>query len=186
LAVGAPTFRSPPPTSRQFTVSEKLVELCCEPDFASTVIVDVEDGEADDPPIEKLLLQPLTRPNPIRLTASSSTGKQRRFFQPKQHKTAPSAVTGNNGCPPWGRAALAVVVVTVSVVEAAAPEGVTLAGAKLHDAPEGSPEQLSETAEVNPLCGVTVVVAVPLFPAWTVSDAGETTTEKLCAVRLIV
>jgi hypothetical protein len=38
------------------------------------------------------------------------------------------------------RAALAVVaVLTVSVVEAAAPNGVTVAGEKLHDAPEGSP-----------------------------------------------
>jgi hypothetical protein len=77
-------------------------------------------------------------------------------------------------------------VVTVSIVEAAAPEGVTLAGAKLHDAPEGSPEQLSETAEANPPCGVTVVVTVPLCPALTVSDVGETEAEKLCAGRLIV
>ncbi len=180
-------MRAPPPGSRQFTVSEKVVELCCEPDVASTVTVDVEDGEADDPSIEKLLLQPLTRPNPIRLTASSSTGKQRRFFQPKQHKTAPSAVKGNNGCPPWRRAALAVVaVVTVSVVEAAAPEGVTVAGEKLHDAPEGSPEQLNETGEANPPCGVAVVIAVPLCPAGTVSAAGETATENPCAGRLMV
>jgi hypothetical protein len=169
--------------SRQFTVSEKVVELCCEPEVASTVTVDAEDGDADDPLMENPLLQPLSRLSPIRLTASSSTGKLRRFFHPKQHNTPPSAVTGNHGGPLlWRRAALAVVaVLTVSVVEAVAPDGVTLAGVKLHDAPEGSPEQLSETAEVNPSCGVTIVVAVPLFPDWTVSEAGETATEKLCA-----
>jgi hypothetical protein len=41
----------------------------------------------------------------------------------------------------------------VSVVEATAPDGVTVAGAKLHEVPAGNPEQLNETAEAKPFCG---------------------------------
>jgi hypothetical protein len=37
-------------------------------------------------------------------------------------------------------------VFTVSVVEAARPDDVILAGEKLHDAPAGNPEQLNETS----------------------------------------
>lgn len=76
-------------------------------------------------------------------------------------------------------AAEAAAVVTVSVVvEAAVPEGVTVAGKKLHDAPEGNPEQANETAEANPPCGVTETVAVPLLPAETLSAVGVAATEK--------
>ena len=69
-------------------------------------------------------------------------------------------------------------VVTVSVVEATPPDGVTVWGEKLHDAPEGNPEQLNETVELNPCSGVTETVVVPLCPAVTVSDAGEAATVK--------
>jgi hypothetical protein len=77
-------------------------------------------------------------------------------------------------------------VVTVSVVEAAEPDGVTVAGEKLHDAPEGNPEQLNETAELNPFRGATEILVVPFCPAVTLSDAGEATTEKSGAGRLMV
>jgi hypothetical protein len=80
-------------------------------------------------------------------------------------------------------------VVTVSVVEAAPPEGITVAGEKLHDTPEGNPEQLNETAEANPFVGVTRTVVVPLCPAVTESDAVKRSTEKLgvaACVRLTV
>jgi hypothetical protein len=69
--------------------------------------------------------------------------------------------------------------VTVSVVEVATPDRGTVAGEKLHEAPEGNPEQVNETTEVNPFCGVTKTVAVALCPAATVSDDGETATAKL-------
>ena len=75
-------------------------------------------------------------------------------------------------------AAVVAAVVTVSVVEVTAPDGVTVAGAKLHDAPEGNPEQLNETAESNPFSGVTEIAAVPLCPAVTVRGAEEAATEK--------
>jgi hypothetical protein len=53
-------------------------------------------------------------------------------------------------------------VAIVSVVEADAPEGVTVAGEKLHDAPVGSPEQVKETPELNPFAAVTEIAVVPL------------------------
>ena len=77
-------------------------------------------------------------------------------------------------------------VVTVSVVDAGAPDGVTVAGAKLHDAPAGRPVQLNPTAELNPFDGVTVMAAVPLRPPVTDIAVGEVTTEKSGAGRLMV
>jgi hypothetical protein len=71
------------------------------------------------------------------------------------------------------------VVVMVSVDVATEPEGVTVAGEKVHDAHEGNPEQVREVSAANPFCGVTSTVVVPLVPAATASDAGETATEKL-------
>jgi hypothetical protein len=46
------------------------------------------------------------------------------------------------------------------VVEAAAPEGVTVAGLKAHPTPEGRPEQAKVTVELKPFEGVTEMVAV--------------------------
>ena len=64
-----------------------------------------------------------------------------------------------------------VLAVRVSVVEAAAPDGVTVAGEKLHDVPESNPEQTNETAELNPFSGVIEIVESSLCPVITVSDA---------------
>jgi hypothetical protein len=50
----------------------------------------------------------------------------------------------------------------VSVVVAAVPAGVTVAGEKLQDAPEGRPEQLNVTAELKPLAGVIDIAVVAL------------------------
>jgi len=72
------------------------------------------------------------------------------------------------------------------VVDAAVPDGVTVAGAKLHVAPTGRPEQVNETAESNPFTGVTVIVAVPAAPEVTVSDAGEAATVKSGTDALVV
>ena len=85
-------------------------------------------------------------------------------------------------------AAIAGAVVTVSVVETTAPVVTTVDGAKLHDAPEGNPEQLNDTAPPNPSCGVSDMVVVPLCPGVTVSDAGETATVKVgvACVKLMV
>ena len=97
-----------------------------------------------------------------------------------------SAEPGNNGLGMLRSAAVVVDVVTVSVVEAVPPEGVTVDGEKLHEAPEGNPEQLKETAELKPLRGETVREVVPLCPAVTVNDAGEAAMEKSGTGRLMV
>ena len=71
-----------------------------------------------------------------------------------------------------------VLAVRVSVVEAAAPDGVTAAGEKLHVVPAGNPEQLNDTDELKPFTGVTEIVLVPLCPGTTVSDADKVAIEK--------
>jgi hypothetical protein len=68
------------------------------------------------------------------------------------------------------------VVVTVRVLVTAAPLGVTEVGLKLHAASEGSPLHAKLTGELNPFWGVTVNVAVPLFPATIVRVVGLTVT----------
>jgi hypothetical protein len=72
-------------------------------------------------------------------------------------------------------------VVEVVDTESAAevvPGSVIVCGEKLHDEPAGSPEQLNETAELNPFTGVTNIVVAPLSPADTVADAGDAATLK--------
>jgi hypothetical protein len=63
-------------------------------------------------------------------------------------------------------------------VSATPPNGVTVAGEKLHDAPEGNPEQLNETAALNPFKGATEMLIVALCPAVTLNDAGDAASEK--------
>ena len=75
------------------------------------------------------------------------------------------------------KAALFAVVVTVSVLVAAAtPLGVTEVGLKLHAASEGNPLHAKLTCELNPFLGVTANVAVPLCPATIVRVVGLTDT----------
>jgi hypothetical protein len=77
-------------------------------------------------------------------------------------------------------------VVIVILVVTTAPEGVTVEGEKLQLAPAGTPEQLKLTAELNPLLGVTEIVVVPLCPAVTVIEIGETVIEKSGGVLVMV
>jgi len=71
-----------------------------------------------------------------------------------------------------------ILAVRVSVVEMAAPDGVTATGAKLHVVPTGDPEQLNDTDELNPFTGVIEIVLVPPCPGTTVSEAGKAVIEK--------
>ena len=158
---------------------------CIEPLAAITETVDVvaEIGITSEEP------QPVHRLSPIATPASSSRCKPRRLFQPRQQNAIAIIELGNNGLWWRWRAAIVAALVTVSVVEAAPSEGITLAGEKLHDTPAGNPEQLNETAEANPFCGVTKTVVVPLCPLVMETDAGKRSTEKLGAaacVRLMV
>jgi hypothetical protein len=63
-------------------------------------------------------------------------------------------------------------VAIVTVVVAAAPLGVTDEGEKLHELFAGRPEQLKVTALLNPFCGVTLRVAVPVIPAAILREEG--------------
>jgi hypothetical protein len=141
-------------------------------------VVPVEEVAGD-----VVLPQPPSGGKPATLKIrSNSIFKGRRLFTPKQSKTA-SSDPENNGVILWRRVAVVVEVLTVSV-EASAPDEVAVRGEKLHDAPEGNPEQLNET--LKPFAGVTETVAVPLCPAVIVRDAGEIPMEKSGGGRLMV
>jgi len=77
-------------------------------------------------------------------------------------------------------------VVTVSVLAIAAPFGVTVVGLKPQAAPKGKPLQARVTGELNPFSGVTVNVAIPLFPATMVRADGFTDTWKSGGGALMV
>jgi hypothetical protein len=74
----------------------------------------------------------------------------------------------------------------VSCAAAALPEGVTVEGLKAHVTFVGRPEQAKVTAEVNPFCGVTISVAVPVSPDVIVSEPGDAAKAKFGGGRLIV
>lgn len=99
---------------------------------------------------------------------------------------AASAVSGTNGANGCCTAPTVEPAAMVNCVETALPAGVTCAGLKLHDTPDGSPEHAKLTAELKPFVGVTVTVVVPWLLDWMVSDAGETPMVKLGAGRLMV
>jgi hypothetical protein len=68
---------------------------------------------------------------------------------------------------------------TVSVVDAAAEPGMTLAGEKVAVAPAGSPLTANVTALENPpVPGVMVILHVPLWPAETLSVGVPAATAK--------
>ena len=153
-------------------VSVRLVAGARSPCAAITVIVAWVGGVTFAP-------QPVQRPAPSMAPASTSICKPRRLLQPKQQRESASAEPGNNALEPVREASCVGVVVIVSVDEAIEPEGVTVEGENVHDAHEGNPAQVKEASSANPFCGVTRTVVVPLAPAATASDAGETSTEKL-------
>lgn len=135
----------------QSTVSEKLMVCWSEPDVAVTLNVEVTGctGGVVDVVPPPLPPHPLRSPSPMKTTASTNRPwKRRRFLKPNPHRMAASAASGRNGRGLLCIADVAVEVATVSVVDAAAvPAGVTVAGEKLHDAPDGRPEQANDTAE---------------------------------------
>ena len=169
---------------RQFTVIE-MVEVCCnEPDVAVTVIVEVVALRAE---INAAPPQPFIVHSPIPLAASSTiTNRRRRFLNPKQKSATARTDPGNRGPDAGWIAAAVVEAFNVSIDEAGAPGGVTVGGEKLHEVPEGNPEQVNETAELNPLTGETETMLELLCPAITVNDVGELAMEKSGVVRLML
>lgn len=79
--------------------------------------------------------------------SSNNVWKRRRFFQPKKQSAIVNAEPENSELEVRRNAAVAVEVVTVSVVVTAAPDGVTVAGEKLQDVPDDKPEQANEIVE---------------------------------------
>lgn len=156
---GLPSFpqkRDKDGTRAQFVVSEKVVVCCSEPDAAITVTVDVVEVGPEPLPAEPP--QPLRSTPPMTAVSSSRERiKRRRFFRPKRQNITASAEPGKSRLRPRSTVAVAAEVETVSIVEIAVPTGVTVDGEKLHDAPVGSPEQLNETAELNPFSGATEI-----------------------------
>lgn len=151
-----------------------------DPEVAVTVTVEITGGGGDDLLPEDPPLHPLSKPNPATLTPSSNTSCTLLLFRNPMKKSTPaSAASGKSGCRFLCKLADVVAVVTVKVVVAAAvPDGVTVAGEKLHASPAGSPEHANETAETNNPCGEIEIVAVPLLPAVTVIAVGAAVTEK--------
>jgi hypothetical protein len=171
---------------RHFTVTEKVVVCISEPDAPVTVTAEVTAAREAvvanvAPP------HPFNRHRPATLTTSSnSICRPRRFFQLMKHSATASTDPGNSGLGAWCNAALVVDVITVSAVEAAAPDGATVCGEKMHDTPAGNPAQFSDTGALNPLIGVTETMTVAVCPEFIVSEVGEAETEKSAAGTLVV
>jgi hypothetical protein len=156
-------------------VSEKEVECWSEPEVARTVTVDVTGCRVGG----ELPPQPVSKPRLATLAAKNrSISKRRRFLQPRKQKATASAEPGRIRPRLRSTAAVEAEVVTVSVVEATPPDGVTDCGAKLHEAPAGNPEHVKPTVERKPFSGVTETVVVPLSPPVTESDPGAAATVK--------
>ena len=90
--------------------------------------------------------------------------RRARHFRARRRNQRPNPRTARvkGARPPLksGRAMADVLPENVTVVLTGAPAGVTVAGLKLHETPEGSPEQAKVTAASKPLTGATVMLAV--------------------------
>ena len=114
---------------------------------------------------------PLSKDRPATQAANMLTDSQRRrFFHQSPPSESTRTVGGNNGPGPVERAAFEEGAVIVTVVETGPPEGVTVGGEKLHEAPTGNPKQLKDTAALNPFRGVSEIDTEALSPAANVTD----------------
>ena len=160
-----------------------VVVTCIGPLVAIIVIVDIVTFAAAG---RSLAPQPLHTLSPNAASASISICKPRRFFLPKRQSPNASAEAGNQGVRLRCKAAVDVDVVIVRAVEAARPAGVTVAGEKLHDAPEGKPAQLNVIGAENEFWGVTMTVTVAPCPAVRESELGEAATKKVGVAASVV
>jgi hypothetical protein len=138
-----------------------MVPVCCsDPEVAVTVTVALI-GWVCWPDEEPLPPQPETGAKPANVNKTKSTILSRFLrFQPNRKTAAANAASGANGADRRSSAPMVELAAMVSWVEAALPDGVTCCGLKLHVAPAGRPLHAKVTAELNPLAGVTVTVAV--------------------------
>ena len=172
-------------------MSVKVVVCDVEPAVAVIVTVEVPAGVPVLPPV---LDEPELPPHPAnprtataRTQTEASTSKRNAGFHSVAAHQAPSIASASNRTKTAASSkagsvhrrsrigeniALRAVVLIVSVVVAAAPLGVTVAGLNEHDADCGSPEHVKLVAAANPPDGVTVIVDVAELPAATVPLVG--------------
>src|SRR6476646_6792246 len=89
------------------------------------------------------------------------------------HETNDHGLKIHGRRPANGTAEPGAVVLRVSVVVAAEPLGVTLAGENVQLEAAGRPVQANVTVETTPLIGITEIENVALWPALTVAELGE-------------
>ena len=138
-------------TSVQSTVSEKVVVCLSEPEVDVTVTVEVTGvgagvgvgvGEPPPPP------QPGSSERAAARATIVTNRKVRAFLQKQQH--TPNRAIATSGEYLDLNEAVNVCAVMVSVVVAAPPDGVTLDGLNVHDAPAANPEHAKVTGEWKP------------------------------------
>lgn len=112
-------------------------------------------------------------------TSASRSGQPRLRFQPNRQSVAAKIELGKNGLGLRFKDAVFIGLLMVSVVEAFPADRFTVCGEKLHETPAGSPEQLSETGEVNATCGVIMICTDALCPAVNAREAGLAAIVKL-------
>ena len=165
-------------------VMERGTVCCTAPEVATTETVEVTGLGLELPPQPESSVAPAE----VIASASSKSFALRRFLQPMQQRARASVAPGSfpeNGA--WSRWRLAVLdAEMVRVVVATPPEGVTLGGANVQVAPAGRPVQLKVVAPVKPLCGVTEMVTVPLWPGSMVSEDTDVEMVNVGGGRLMV
>ena len=115
--------------------------------------------------------QALIKPNPARHAQSGKNLSHFRCrFQPRQPTSAASAAPGSKGFDLLAEVTGTVTVICV-VVDAVA-DGVTVWGEKAHEAAIGTFQHVKAICWLYPFTGVTVMIALTLLPAATVSAVG--------------
>jgi len=162
-------------------VSERVVVCEIVPEVAVTVTLAVV-GPLGVVPHAVTMLRPT-----IPMARSRTTRTARRFLQPKRQRARAMVVPGKSGVELGRRAEDLKGTLTVKAVVPGPAVGVTVAGVKAQEDPEGSPEQAKLTAELKPLMGVTVRPTVPESePAGIVSADGLIAIVKLGGTMLMV
>lgn len=104
--------------------------------------------------------------------------KNRRRFQLKKQKATASVAPGKSEFDLLLAAVDVLIGATVTMVDALAPEGVTVAGVKVQAEPAGNDGHVKVIGELKPLSGVTVRTVLPFCPGKTDKAVGETEMEK--------
>ncbi len=118
------------------------------------------DGPLDTEPPHAVVL--ITRAMAKAITDKRTKRRRRFCARLRNQKPNPRAAKVKGTRLPFdaGRSMADALPENVTVALSGAPAGVTVAGLKPHDTPEGNPEQAKATAVSKPFVGVTVMLAV--------------------------